>query len=310
MAPFELSPEEKAHYEREGYLVREAVFTPEEVELLRQGAEAVRRRASEAVAAGVHYRVDGNRYVDAVEATVQYEHRPGSTELRVVQPFHHLDRRLDRLIEDARLVEPMHGILGCDRIALFTDKLNLKPAREGSGFGWHQDSPYWAPEASHLDRLPNVMIALDDADRDNGCLRVIPGSHRRGLLPGRTGPGQLDGLFTDPTCFDVRREFAVEVPAGSAIFFAAHLVHGSEPNRSPRPRRAVVITYQPEGFPMFRRGTARPVRPRAPERLLAGPTPGGAGPGVSRSVQPPAGTDPPVRRTRSAALAKASRSSS
>ena len=270
MSGLALSPEEKARYEEHGYLVREAVFTPAEVALLREGAEAVRRRALAAAREGSHYRVDGHRYAEAVEATIQYEHRPGTGELRVVQPFHHLDPRLDRLIEDARLVEPMRGILGSDRIALFTDKLNLKPAREGSGFGWHQDSPYWIPEASHLDRLPNVMVALDDADRGNGCLRVIPGSHRRGLLPGRRGPGRLDGLFTDPACFDASRQVPVEVPAGSAIFFAAHLVHGSGPNRSPRPRRAVVITYQPEGFPMFRRGVARPVRPRDPARLLAG----------------------------------------
>ncbi len=270
MSLFGLSPEEKARYERDGYLVREAVLTREEVDCLREGAEAVRLRALEAVATGTHYRVDGNRYVEAVEATIQYEHRPESSELRVVQPFHHLDPRLDRLIEDARLVEPVQGILGCSRLALFTDKLNLKPAREGSGFGWHQDSPYWAPEASHLDRLPNVMVALDDADRENGCLRVIPASHRRGLLPGRRGPARLDGLFTDPACFDASRQVALEVPAGSAIFFAAHLVHGSEPNRSSRPRRAVVITYQPEGFAMFRRGVERRVCPRDPARLVGG----------------------------------------
>jgi ectoine hydroxylase-related dioxygenase (phytanoyl-CoA dioxygenase family) len=51
----------------------------------------------------------------------------------------------------------------------------------------------------------------------------------------------------------------IEVPAGSLIFFDPHLVHGSQPNRSPLPRRAIVLTYQPAGFPMLKSGGYRHV---------------------------------------------------
>jgi ectoine hydroxylase-related dioxygenase (phytanoyl-CoA dioxygenase family) len=137
-------------------------------------------------------------------------------------------------------------------VAVFTDKLNLKRPREGSGFRWHQDSPYWVHACSHVDQLPNVMLALDDASERNGCLRVVRGSHREGLLPGLEGEGRLGPLFTDPRAFDESQQVPVEVPAGSLIFFSPHTVHGSQPNDSELKRRAFVLTYQPVGHRMFK----------------------------------------------------------
>jgi ectoine hydroxylase-related dioxygenase (phytanoyl-CoA dioxygenase family) len=96
------------------------------------------------------------------------------------------------------------------------------------------------------------MLALDDADASNGCLRVVRGSHRLGLLPGRRGEGVLGPLFTDPAHFDENAQVAPEMPAGSLLFFSAHTVHGSEPNDSDRVRRALVITYQPAGHAQFK----------------------------------------------------------
>jgi ectoine hydroxylase-related dioxygenase (phytanoyl-CoA dioxygenase family) len=96
------------------------------------------------------------------------------------------------------------------------------------------------------------MIALDDASPENGCFRVIRGSHRRGILPGCTGEGRLGPLFTDPRHFDESAQVPLAVPAGSLIFFSPHTVHGSEPNRSDLLRRAMVLTYQPGGRRMFK----------------------------------------------------------
>jgi ectoine hydroxylase-related dioxygenase (phytanoyl-CoA dioxygenase family) len=97
-----------------------------------------------------------------------------------------------------------------------------------------------------------VLVALDDASEENGCLRVIAGSHTRGCLPGCDGDGVLGPLFTDPRCFDLSRQVPAVMPAGGVLFFSPHSVHGSEPNRSEAPRRALVLTYQPAGHRMFR----------------------------------------------------------
>jgi hypothetical protein len=248
-----LTAAERQAWQRDGFFIRAAVFGADELAQLREGAECGLARAEAAAARGGRgYRVDGNRYHDVAGATIQYEHSADSTTVRVIEPFHPFDWRFERLIDDPRIVAPMRDLVGCERVSLFTDKLNLKRPREGSGFQWHQDSPYWAHCCAHVDRLPNVMLALDSASERNGCLRVVAGSHTRGCLPGRQGEGVLGPLFTDPRCFDESRQVAAVVPAGSLIFFSPHTVHGSQPNRSDERRRALVLTYQPAGHRMFK----------------------------------------------------------
>lgn len=250
-----LTADEARRYAEDGFFVREAVFSPAELDVLRAAAERAAVAAGSAAARAAEtqaYAIDGNRYVEAARSTIQLEHGGASSTIRVIEPFHHLDPELDRLLGDPRIVDPVCGVLGETKVALWTDKLNLKRPREGSGFRWHQDSPYWAHACRHCEKLPNVMITLDDADRDNGCFRLVPGSHARGFLPGLSDGTRLGPLFTDPAHFDVERQWLAEVPAGSLVFFDSHIVHGSEPNRSDRARRAMVVTYQPPGHAMFK----------------------------------------------------------
>ena len=191
--------------------------------------------------------------------TVQYEHAPGSETVRVIEPAGHLHPDLDRLLEDPRIVSPVRDILDTHEVSVWTNKLNLKRAGEGSGFGWHQDSPYWVHDSDHVDLLPNVYLAFDDASVDNGCLRIIRRSHRDGCLPGTSDGTQLGGFFTDPSCFDESDEVLLEVPAGSLVFFDPHTIHGSGPNHSEKARRAFIMTFQPAGFPMLKTGQVRNV---------------------------------------------------
>lgn len=186
--------------------------------------------------------------------TIQFEHAPDSDTVRVIEPIHHLDARLDALVRDPRLTAPVGNIIGTDRLAVWTNKLNLKRPREGSGFGWHQDSPYWVHDSDHVDLLPNVMVLLDEARLDNGCFQVIAGSHRQGCLPGTDNGTQLGGFFTDPASFCMDDAVSMEADAGSLVFFSPHSVHGSGPNESDRPRRALILTYQPADFPMLKTG--------------------------------------------------------
>ena len=103
------------------------------------------------------------------------------------------------------------------------------------------------------------MVTFDDASEANGCFRVIRGSHQEGCLPGMADGSQLGGFYTDPGAFDEADQVLMEAPAGSAIFFDPHTIHGSLPNRSEAPRRAIVITYQPAGFPALKSGSIRNV---------------------------------------------------
>ena len=152
----------------------------------------------------------------------------------------------------------MRELVGCSRVSLFTDKLNFKRPREGSRFRWHQDSPYWAHFARHLDQLPNVMLALDDASR----AQRLPAHHRRQppaadccrAVRARSGWRRSSPIRAASTHRASRRR---RCRPGSLLFFSPHAVHGSAPNDSDQPRRALLFTYQPGGERMFKRDGIR-----------------------------------------------------
>lgn len=112
------------------------------------------------------------------------------------------------------------------------------------GQAWHQDERY-IPTRDRS--LVGVWIALDDADAENGCLRVLPRSHRPGKLyplgdhgqPEEFDPGEEAHSFPE-----AENEILVEVQAGDVIFFNGYLLHRSKRNASSnRPRRALVNHY-------------------------------------------------------------------
>ena len=269
---FALSSRELSSYREHGYLIRRRVFSESELQLLRVAVESavasVGDKASAPAGGGKSYFLDGKRFVDVGKMTVQFEQGTGNSSeqgtashpdqgsdtIRVIEPVHQLDQSLDEVIRDPRIIDPVCTILGTDALALWTNKLNLKRGGSGSGFGWHQDSPYWVHDSDHVDLLPNVYLAFDDATEANGCLRVIDRSHLQGCLPGYDDGTQLGGFFTDPNHFSEADQVLLEVPAGSLVFFDPHCIHGSRPNATDLPRRALVTTYQPAGFPMLKTG--------------------------------------------------------
>jgi len=110
------------------------------------------------------------------------------------------------------------------------------------GQAWHQDERF-IPTRDRS--LMGAWIALDDADVDNGCLWVLPRSHRPGRLypTGPHGSDEFDGA-DEAHGFDGSGEVAVEVEAGDVVFFNGYLLHRSKANRSTdRFRRALVTHY-------------------------------------------------------------------
>lgn len=263
-----LTDDERRAYLEQGFFVRHSVFLDSEVALLQNASQQAVERARQLsdpsfidplFNSGRTYVLDNAKFVDHEHITVQFEHVQGSNEVRVIEPINDLVSAFDELLDDERLLAPMRGLIGQQSLALWTAKLNLKPARCGSGFGWHQDSPYWIHDCEHVDLLPNVMLTLDPFTLDNGALQVVPGSHVQGRLPGCTDGRQLAGFYTDPGAFDASAAQTFAVAAGSCIFFSPHVVHGSGPNRSEQQRRAVIVTYQPGGFAALKSGQLRAV---------------------------------------------------
>ena len=258
-----LTDGERSQYAREGFVVRHGVFAADEVERMRIAVEEVAARVTEQALrpnAGPEMRMsDGHRIQFSSRTAIQWEWRDGSQELRLLEPFTHLDPRFALLWDDPRIAEPMQDALGCDAIAPYTCKLNLKRPREGSQFPWHQDFPYWYAFTGNAARdIATTILFLDDATTGNGAICVLPGSHRRGPAP--RDPNDRTGFLADPARIDAGGEVAVEVGAGALLFFPSQLLHRSSANTSIHQRRAMLLSFQPAGRPRQAELAWRPER--------------------------------------------------
>ena len=251
-----LSTDELNQYRTLGFLVRERQYTELELTELGKAVNHVSCRAAQDD--GREYILDNKRFLDTDEYTVQFEYPQNTHTPRVIEPVDQAHPCLSALVDDPRLTLPISSILNTTELALWTAKLNMKQSG-GAGFGWHQDSPYWIHDSTHVDLLPNVMLLLDDQHEGNGCFSLIPHSHHQGILPGTDDGSQLGGFYTDPGQFDAQSAYQCELPAGSLVFFNPHTVHGSAPNQSDSPRRALIYTYQPGGFATLKTGCVRNV---------------------------------------------------
>jgi ectoine hydroxylase-related dioxygenase (phytanoyl-CoA dioxygenase family) len=235
-----------------GFLVQEAALDRDEVGRLRAVVEDVAARVATRArreGAGPEARMaNGARIQFSSHTNIQWEWAHGSEQIRLLEPCDHLDPAIAELFDDERLVGPARTALGLDAVAPFTSKLNLKRAREGSEFPWHQDYPYWyAACREDAADMVTAIVFLDDADAGNGALRVLPGSHLGG--PARRDRAEPTQFLADAATLDTAHEVVVEVPAGSVIWFGSFLVHRSSPNTSGRDRRALLPTWQPTGRP-------------------------------------------------------------
>ena len=250
---------ELAQYERDGFFFRASVFDEVELKPLRDGVDRVHRKIEQAANdADAPRLIDGRRYQNILGSSVQWEWREGSQEIRTMEPYHHLDGNLDEMIDDIRLWGPARALVKSDDISLFSDKLNFKRPG-GAPFPWHQDNPYWAFLCNHLDQLVSVAIILDDSTPGNGCLWLIPGSHKHGALACFEDRGNVGRLYTDIDRHDLNEPLAIDLPAGSVVYFHGDIVHGSLGNRSEEERRLLLLTYQPAGKPRWQQESIRPV---------------------------------------------------
>lgn len=163
--------------------------------------------------------------------------------------FHHPLIRNDafwaRLVSDPRLVDIAEFFLGPD-LACFTAHYICKPPYNGQPVLWHQDGAYWALEP--MEAL-TVWLAVDESTTENGCLRMIPGSHRLPLHKPSPRTDQPNMLFSTSD-EDLVREWVdkcgivdIELRPGDVSIHHPHLLHYSEANTSAKRRCGLDIGY-------------------------------------------------------------------
>ncbi|MEP0767443.1 MAG: phytanoyl-CoA dioxygenase family protein [Fimbriimonadia bacterium] len=157
--------------------------------------------------------------------------------------IHNEDEKMYALCTNPRLLDAVEKFIG-PNIVLFSSHLLCKPEREGHAVPWHQDGIFWPLEP--MDIL-TVWLAIDDAGPENGCMRVIPGTHTRGPIehvPQDTGT-QVLHLGLPMSEVDESKAVDIELKMGEFSMHEPWLIHGSNVNRSNKRRAGYTMRFMP-----------------------------------------------------------------
>ncbi len=154
---------------------------------------------------------------------------------KIGHALHDLDPVFDRVSRQPRFAA-LAAALGLDQPLLLQSMYLFKQPRVGGEVDWHQDATYLRTEPPSV---TGFWIALDDADRDNGCLMALPGAHRGPLRQwfGYDGEALVTRTLDAPP-WPAVEPVALEAPRGTLVVLHGLLPHASAPNRSARPRHA------------------------------------------------------------------------
>jgi hypothetical protein len=146
-----------------------------------------------------------------------------------------------------------------------------KHANDPSFVAWHQDVNYSSQPSSPT---VNAWIALSDSTRTSGCMRVIPGSHREGVLPHSEAPVE-NNILRSSAAADDARALDIELRAGEMSLHQADLVHGSLPNQSDDRRIGFIVRFVTPQFQNSMNPVVRARGAKACQNLTLWPGPPG-----------------------------------
>ncbi len=233
-----ISAEQWAKYEDEGYLILGKLLSDEDLNALQQRIDDIMLGKA---------RIDYDRILMQIDSTtgvyndagVQSKGWKGATlGYRKIQ-----DLEFDVLFR-AYLERPIFGEI-CEKtygpgagIACFRAMFMNKPARQGTILPWHQDA--W----SDLDQQPLITLwtALDPATISNGCVEIIPGSHKMGLINPAHGSGFLTEQQAAEACTKDKIVY-LELKPGEVALLHNWLLHSSGVNATDIARRAFSVCY-------------------------------------------------------------------
>lgn len=226
MASHHLSPAEVQRYLAQGYLVPTFSLPAPRVQRLREALDRLIAdnpgvRPEKLVSAHLTGR-DGAANAEGVKGDAEFM----------------------SLARDEQILDLVEAVIGPD-IVLWGCHVFCKPAGDGHETPWHQDGHYWP-----IRPLANctVWVALDASIADNGCLRVIPGSHAARVTHPHLNEDRSDVALNQrmaDNTFDEGLAVDVELQPGQMSMHDVFMIHGARPNTSNRRRAGVALRYMP-----------------------------------------------------------------
>lgn len=229
-----VTPGQVQFYREQGYLVVENLFTPEECDQLNEHVRDI---------------VEGR-----VKLTDPHEIRmePDAEEQGLLTPenrydylfkighhMHHCDEMFRYSAAHPRIVAVLQALIGPDIKCVQTMFID-KPPNIGVGQPFHQDSWYLKTDP---DTLTAAWVACDDVDEENGCLRVIPGSHKEPIHQHEKPEDPAKRIYAEVAGSEERAKVVLPLKKGSGVLFPGHMLHSSGNNHTTRKRRAFVAHY-------------------------------------------------------------------
>jgi ectoine hydroxylase-related dioxygenase (phytanoyl-CoA dioxygenase family) len=212
--------DERAAMDRDGFLVVRDFFTPAQVaDILAWTTEL--ETAPE---------VAGRHWVYHEDSLTE----PGRRVIQRIENFCPYHQGFDSLIREGALPAWTGALMGGE-IVLFKEKINFKMPG-GPGFKAHQDQQ--AGWTRYAPLFVTALVTIDAATLENGCLEMVPGRHREGMIGAEWNPLDETGLALQ----------SVPTAPGDAIFFDSFAPHASKPNFTDRPRRLLYLTYNLASF--------------------------------------------------------------
>jgi ectoine hydroxylase-related dioxygenase (phytanoyl-CoA dioxygenase family) len=224
-----LSEEQVRQFQRDGYLRGRSVLSDEHVDVLRSELQRV---------------IDDDGKPDVPQPVLLRNlnaSRPEAPVWQIVNIWEASAPFRDLVICNQHIAQEMAQLTGATQLRIWHDQVQYKPPKLGGTTMWHQDAPYW-PIIEPMTEV-SAWVALDDVDEENGCMRMVPGSHLWG--------NNIDFIHSIPTFDAMPSEFeghtiqvrACPVRKGEVHYHHALTWHGSPDNKSERPRRAIAIHY-------------------------------------------------------------------
>lgn len=227
----------QSEFETKGFARIPSVFSTSDLKLLRREADllfGLARSERDSIASAVRW--------------LEVENRHGETVLRGVQNAHLISEIFQNLREDIRLFNVLTPILGDDIKSPLSTLFWKPPGQTETVVAYHQDCTFRRPAESfrNLERsYVQLGIAIDPHGPENGGMRVVPESHKKGALEIQRDKGVLlEGPDTNRLAewgLDGLEEYDVKLEPGDVMIWSAYLLHGSPANTSLRLNRRFLV---------------------------------------------------------------------
>lgn len=216
-------------YRAMGYLVVGRALSAEDVELSIAGLKTLINKASD--------RIDLQFEAAVAERLDELSADEKADSVRKLMHFVQEDERLRAIAYHPEILRFARKMIGTDDIILLQDMALLKPPGVGREKPWHQDKAFFNIDLNAT--VVGVWIALDEATFENGCMHVLPGSHKEGPMPHFV---RRDWQICD-TDVALAKDVAVPLAPGGLLFFDGLIHHGTPANRTKTRRRALQFHY-------------------------------------------------------------------